>query len=262
MFKEIAKREFANGVVYALQTGDGYPIEVTDTFLPAYTKDAIGRKQNKLNNYELGSRKDRWMIGVSCMSGCPCKCQFCSTGSLPKWRNLTTEEIVAQVEFVLSKHPELTFGESFENKINFTRMGECFLNIENIKEAIKIIDGKYNNVHHFISTIGVKNSDFSWIKDNVTLQLSLHSLDEEHRKELIPFKKLMSIEELGQVRTNSNLKTTLNMTLVNESDFDIEKLQKWFDKDYFFVKLSPINKNSISEKNNLGDGYVEGINLI
>ena len=49
---EIRHREFANGVVYALQTKDGYPVEVTDTFLPYYTKDAIGKHQNKLNNYE------------------------------------------------------------------------------------------------------------------------------------------------------------------------------------------------------------------
>ncbi len=33
----------------------------------------------------------------------------CATGKLPKWRKLTAEEIVAQVEFVLSKHPEVNF---------------------------------------------------------------------------------------------------------------------------------------------------------
>lgn len=186
----------------------------------------------------------------------------CATGQLPRWRNLTAEEIVEQVEFILSKHPEIKFGESYENKINYTRMGEPFLNIENVKKAIEIIDSKYPNVHHFVSTIGIRGADFSWVKDNVTLQVSLHSLDEPHRRELIPFPKLMSIEELGQIRTNSDLKTTVNMTLVNESDFDIEKLMKWFDKDCFFIKLSPINKNAISEKNNLGDGYVEGINLV
>jgi 23S rRNA (adenine2503-C2)-methyltransferase len=262
MLKEIKNKTFANGTVYALKTEDGYPIEVTDTFLPAYTKDAIGRKQNKLDNYELGSRKDRWMIGVSCMSGCPCHCAFCATGQLPKWRNLTAEEIAEQVEFILAKHPEIKFGESYENKINYTRMGEPFLNIENVKRAIEIIDSKYPNVHHFVSTIGIRGADFSWVKDNITLQVSLHSLDEPHRRELIPFPKLMSIEELGQIRTNSDLKTTVNMTLVNESDFDIEKLMKLFYKDCFFIKLSPINKNAISEKNNLGDGYVEGINLV
>ena len=72
----------------------------------------------------------------------------------------------------------------------------------------------------------------------------------------------MAIKELGQIRTESNLKTTINLTLVDTSDFDANKLQQWFDKDYFFVKLSPINVNNISEKNHLGNGVVEGINLV
>lgn len=186
----------------------------------------------------------------------------CATGQLPKWRNLTAEEIVEQVEFILNKNPEYNPENSFEFKINYTRMGSPFLNVENVRKAIEIIDSKYKNVHHFISTIGVKGSDFSWIKDNITLQVSLHSLDETHRHVLIPFPKLMTIEELGQIRTQSNLKTTLNMTLVDESDFDIEKLKKYFDKDHFFVKLSPINPNAVSEGNNLGDGVIEGINLV
>jgi 23S rRNA (adenine2503-C2)-methyltransferase len=52
------------------------------------------------------------------------------------------------------------------------------------------------------------------------------------------------------------------MTLVDEADFDIEKLKKWFDPEYFFIKLSPINKNDISEKNNLGGGIIQSANLI
>lgn len=40
--KEIKKKSFANGDVYLLETKDGYPVEVTDTFLPYYTKDAVG----------------------------------------------------------------------------------------------------------------------------------------------------------------------------------------------------------------------------
>ncbi|WP_240054526.1 hypothetical protein [Bacteroides uniformis] len=72
----------------------------------------------------------------------------------------------------------------------------------------------------------------------------------------------MSIEELGQIRTESNLKTTINLTLVDESDFDADKLEKYFDKKHFFVKLSPINPNNISEKNKLGNGIIEGVNLV
>ena len=261
MLTEMRKKDFANGTVYALKTYDGFLIETTDTFLPAYTKDAIGQKQNTLRDSVIGSRKDRWMIGVSTMSGCPVRCKFCATGTMKKYRNLTATEIVEQVEHVLFSRKE-NFADAYEHKINYTRMGEPFLNIEAVKEAIKRIDVRYPNTHHYVSTIGVAGSDFSWIKDNVTLQVSVHSLRNEKRNWLIPYKNKMTLEELGQIRTESNLKTTVNMTLVEEADFDITELKRLFDKDRFFIKLSPINPNAVSEKNNLGIGAVEGINFL
>jgi 23S rRNA (adenine2503-C2)-methyltransferase len=257
---EVKRKEFSNGVVYALKTQDGYLLETTDTFLPYYTKNAVGQHQNKLHNYDLGSREERYLIGVSCMSGCPVGCKFCATGQMKKFRNLTAEEIVAQIEFIISKNNQDP-SESKEFKINYTRMGEPFLNIKEVKKAIEIINEKYPNVHHYISTIGVKNSDFSFVKGNITLQLSLHSLDEEKRNWLIPFKNKLAISELGQIRTNSNLKTTLNLTLVDSSDFDISKLCQCFDKNSFFIKLSPINENEISKQNGLGKGIIESVNL-
>lgn len=264
MLKEIRKISFSNGIVYALETHDGYPIEVTDTFLPFYTKNAIKENQNTLNSSEITNRSERWMIGVSCMSGCPVRCKFCATGNLKRYRNLTSSEIVSQVEFIINKNKDYNPEKSKEFKINYTRMGEPFLNLENVKEAIRIIDSKYKNVHHYISTIGIKGieENTKWIKDNITLQISLHSLDNDRRNSLIPFKNKVSIEELGCVRTKSNLKTTLNMTLVDESDFDIELLNKYFDKEHFFIKLSPINENTLSKENNMGKGIIDAINII
>jgi len=260
--KEVKQKQFTNGVVYALRTDDGYLIETTDTFLPFYTKDAIGRKQNKLDNCEVGDRSERWMVGVSVMSGCPVRCKFCATGRMKKWRNLTAEEIVAQVQFVLDNNPNVDPNKSKEFKINYTRMGEPFLNIEEVKKAIQMIEKIRPGTHHYISTIGVKDADYSWIKDNITLQVSLHSLDEEKRNWLIPYKKKDAIKDLGKIRTQSNLKTTLNMTLVDEKDFDIGKLVENFDKDTFFVKISPINENATSKLNKLGAGVVKGNNLV
>jgi len=265
--KETNRKSFANGVVYALETNDGFPVEVTDTFLPFYTKDAIGKKQNALQNNDLGDRNQRWMIGVSCMSGCPVGCKFCATGTLDKWRNLTADEIEAQIDYALSMADVngvkwgLTPQGAKEFKINYTRMGEPFLNLDAIKETVRRIDKRFPGTHHYVSTIGVEESDFSWVKDNITLQISLHSLNEERRDNLIPWPKKMSIEELGQIRTKSNLKTTLNLTLVDEEDFDIEILKKWFDPEYFFIKLSPINENEVSESNQLGSGVIEAVNL-
>lgn len=261
MLIEKKSKSFANGKVYVLHTEDGYPIETTDTFLPYYTKDCINEHINELKNYHLGSRKDRWMIGVSVMSGCPVRCKFCATGQLKRYRNLTAEEIVEQVDFIVKKNPDFDFRESKEFKINMTRMGEYSLNKENIHKAIYILQEKYPNVHIFVSTIGVKGDTFDWVKDNVTLQVSLHSLNSEYRDFLIPYKNKMTIEELGKIRTNSNLKTTLNLTLTNDEVLDVEKLRKYFDPKYFFIKLSPLNENIISEQNNMKT-VINRVNLI
>jgi 23S rRNA (adenine2503-C2)-methyltransferase len=259
---EKTSKHFANGSVYLLHTEDGFPLETTDTFLPFYTKDAIGRKQNDLVCSDLGSRDERWMIGVSVASGCPVRCKFCATGNLKKFRNLNADEMVAQVEFIISKNPGRDPLKSQEFKVNWTRMGDTFLNVEEVKKAISIISEKYPNTHHYISTIGIKDADYSWIKGNITLQVSLHSLDDARRNDLIPFKHKVTIEELGQIRTQSNLKTTINMTLVDMIDFDIEKLRHYFDPQFFFVKISPINPNNISEENGMGKGVIEARNLV
>ena len=260
--KNVRFKKFANGVVYCFKLDNGSLIETTDTFLPFYTKDSVNSHNNVLITNDYGTRMDRFIIGVSCMSGCPVKCKFCATGRLKKCRLLTAEEIIEQVEYVINKNSEFDFIKAKEHKINYTRMGEPFLNIDAVKKAIQFIDAKYPGTHHYISTIGVKGSDFSWIKDNITLQISLHSLDEQRRDELIPFKNKMSIQELGQIRTNSHLKTTINLTLVGEEDFDIDKLKEFFDPAYFFIKLSPINPNCISDINNMGPGVITGMNLI
>lgn len=262
---EVKSKSFTNGSVHALKCTDGMPLECTDTFLPFYTKDASNQGSNVLVDDCVGSRAERWMVGVSTQSGCPVGCKFCATGKMKSWRNLTYLEIVKQVSFVTNNNvfPNKTFDplDSKEFKINYTRMGEPFLNIENVKKAIKYISDFIPNTHHFVSTIGLRGSDFSWIKGNITLQISLHSLDETRRKELIPINNLMTIEELGQIRTNSNLKTTVNLTLVDEADFDIELLKKYFDPEFFFIKLSPLNENLVSDANEL-KGIIDSVNLV
>lgn len=262
MLKEVKSKKFANGLVYLLETEDGYPLEVTDTFLPFYTKDAIGKHQNFLEDGNLGSRHDRWMVGVSTMSGCPVGCKFCATGKLKKCRNLTAEEILQQVQFVWDKNLGWWVDGAKEFKVNYTRMGEPFLNINNVRRAIEVLTDYNPNIHHYISTIGVKGADYSWIKGNITLQLSVHSFKEDYRDWLIPYKHKALLEEMGKIRTSSNLKTTINLTLARPEDFDIDALKKYFDPEYFFIKISPINTNSVSEENGMGTGVVKQHNLV
>jgi 23S rRNA (adenine2503-C2)-methyltransferase len=259
--KQIKSRSFTNGTVYALKTDDGFLLETTDTFLPYYTKNCINDKTNKLKTEDLGSRLERWMIGVSVASGCKVGCKFCATGNMKRFKNLSSKDIVDQVKFIINQN-NVNPKDSKEFKINYTRMGDTFLNLTNVRNAIEEITSMYPNTHHYISTIGIKNMDVSWIKGNITLQVSLHSLDESRRDELIPYKHKMTIEELGQIRTCSNLKTTVNMTLVDVKDFDINKLKKYFDPKHFFIKVSPINPNEISIANNMGNGIIKSNNLV
>jgi len=249
--REVRSKQFANGAVYALVTDDGYPIEVTDTHLPIDTADAARTGNNYLKGTKFGDRSERWMIGVSCMSGCPIGCRFCATGQLKKYRDLTAEEIVDQVQFVIKKNPEFKFTSAKEFKVNYTRMGEPFLNIENVRKAIEEIESKYPGTHHYISTIGLTDSDFSWIEDNITLQISLHSCIEQRRDWLIPYKSKMSIRELGMIRTKSARKTTINLTLPSAEDYDSSVLRRNFDPYHFFVKLSPVNQNTVSINNDV-----------
>jgi len=118
--KEINKKEFANGIVYALKTHDGFLIETTDTFLPAYTKDAIGQNQNALHDSQPGSRSERWMIGVSTMSGCPVRCKFCATGTMGKYRNLAADEIVGSMT-----PADLLYAVEMEGFLNEQKRGTC-----------------------------------------------------------------------------------------------------------------------------------------
>lgn len=261
MLTLVRQKDFSNGSVFGMRLEDGFPIEVTDTYLPLDTKFCVNGS-NKLISANAGSRAERWMVGVSCMSGCPVGCKFCATGQLKEWRNLTAEEMAAQVVWTLQRNPSFDPRKSNEFKVNWTRMGEPFLNLDAVKAAMGQISGRCPETHHYISTIGLKGSDFSWIEGNTTLQISLHSLDPERRADLIPVKNLMSLRELGQIRTRSSQKTTLNLTLVDEADFDIEVLKRYFDPEFFFIKLSPINKNTISIANGMGNGVISSTNLL
>ena len=70
----VKSKSFKNGTVYCLRLEDGMLVETTDTFLPYYTKDAIGRKQNFLDNDNLKSFRtlDDWRFDNERMS---CKMQ-------------------------------------------------------------------------------------------------------------------------------------------------------------------------------------------
>jgi 23S rRNA (adenine2503-C2)-methyltransferase len=258
----INQKTFGNGRVFALKTESGKIVETTDTFLPYYTRNAVGRRKNSLIKKDFGSRDERWMIGISTMSGCPVGCKFCAAGK--RFRgNLTAEEILEQIEFILSLNKKYKPSRSKEFRILMTRMGEPALNYKEVCKAIRLIKEKYPFSEIAISTIGIKNKALkAWLKlskkySEIHLQFSIHSTSEKYRDWLIPIKNKITFEGIKQFGKrwmkvkNNKRKISLNFTIVEGSEFSVRKIKKYFPKEDFFIKLSPVNENACSRSNNI-----------
>lgn len=138
----------------------------------------------------------RLTICVSTQVGCPVGCVFCATGTMGFTRNLTAGEIVEQV-IVVQRHSSKRISN-----IVFMGMGEPMLNYENVLKAISLLnDDKGLNIgarHITLSTAGYaeKIRLLAHERIPVKLALSLHTLDDTKRKQLMPIARKYSVDEL------------------------------------------------------------------
>jgi 23S rRNA (adenine2503-C2)-methyltransferase len=283
MLEEQRHRLFTNGFVAVLNAGDNHPVETTATCLPLSTELRLleneGKIDNRVEEYNKahGYWKEKWMIGVSTLSGCPVMCKFCACNKVTEkngWRQLTDIEIVNQVFYAEARVKGL-YGSKIEGvdprnaklfRILFTRMGEPAYNIENVLRAIKLLKTEYPKARIQISTIGIPKSielvdalidlDKDYENDWLELQFSIHSTDDAFRtwllaKNVLPNKLIGKLAEKFYFARDRKWKVTLNFALAQKTPFDPKALSQQFNKDACFVKLSPINENIVSKKNEL-----------
>lgn len=109
--------------------------------------------------YRYGNFYKRTVICCSTMSGCPVGCKFCGTGN--KFvRNLTPEEIIYQIDYILSDmniKDISSKGERFQ--IMFMSMGEPFLNYKSMRDANIIVI----RFAILISEIQLFTNQISWL---------------------------------------------------------------------------------------------------
>ncbi|MFA6918825.1 MAG: 23S rRNA (adenine(2503)-C(2))-methyltransferase RlmN [Patescibacteria group bacterium] len=200
-------------------------------------------------------------ICISSQAGCALGCTFCATGQNGFKRNLTVWEIVIQVLFFARLLKQK--GERIDN-IVFMGMGEPFLNIDNVLEAIKIINDKDGlNIGArsiSISTAGVtegikKLSDFPI---QVNLAVSLHSPDDKIRSQLMPINKKYSVEKIFAAIDNYIIKTNRKVMLEyimidNVTDkikmaTELAELIKSLEKPLVMVNMIPYNESNVRAK--------------
>jgi 23S rRNA (adenine2503-C2)-methyltransferase len=222
--------------VYIAEADDGRCIEFVESLQPPWP------------------REKKWVLIVSCLSGCPFSCRICDAGGNYRGR-LSREEIEFQIDYLVDQRfPErdIPCGKF---KIQFARMGEPALNPA-VLEAMAALPRRLRapGLILSLSTIAPEGCDGFFegllaVKERFKpgtfqFQFSLHSSDEARRRELIPV-RTWSFGRMAAYGRRflrpSDRKVTLNFALAEGYPLDGEKLLEWFDPAVFLVKITPVN---------------------
>ena len=233
---------------------DNYLIETFEILKKQVATDGTKKYLFKLpdnNTIEtvLMEYKHGKTICVSSQIGCKMGCKFCASTGIPFARNLTSGEIVEQLQAI----------ERDENirisNIVFMGIGEPLDNYDNVVNAIKIINHpKGINIgarHISISTSGLVPKIYKLADENMqcTLSISLHATTDEKRSSMMPINKTYNIEELMKAckyyiqKTNRRISFEYALAKDNNDNLDDAKgLIKLLKGMNAHVNLIPINK--------------------
>ncbi len=225
--------------------GAGRPVEVETVYIP-----------------EVG----RGTLCVSSQVGCTLTCSFCHTGTQTLVRNLTAEEIVAQILVArdrLGDHPGgrtpdgamvPTEGSRLVSNIVMMGMGEPLYNFDNVKTALAIAsDGEgvaLSRRRITLSTSGVVPMiERAGAEIGAALAVSLHAANDATRDVLVPLNKKYPIATLlDACRRYPGLSNARRITFeyvmlkgVNDSPADARALVRLLKGIPAKINLIPFN---------------------
>jgi 23S rRNA (adenine2503-C2)-methyltransferase len=143
----------------------------------------------------------RGTLCISSQVGCALDCAFCATGAQGFNRNLTTAEIVGQVNHANRVLPRRSNGEPAVSNVVFMGMGEPLANYRNVLPAIELLISDYayglSRRRVTVSTSGIVPHIDKLSNDcNVSLAVSLHAPNDALRDQLVPINRVHPIAEL------------------------------------------------------------------
>jgi len=210
-------------------------------------------------------REKKWVLVVSTLFGCPVRCKMCDAGGDYKGK-LTSEEILAEIDYMVRKRfPDGNIPiQKF--KIQFARMGDPALNSE-VLTVLERLPRIYDapGLLPSISTVAPKNSEGflkklleiknrQYRKGRFQLQFSIHTTDSNKRDELIPISKFKfnEIADYGRrFYEVGDKKITLNFAMSKGYPVNVDIVRKYFDPDIFIIKLTPVNPTEKATCNEL-----------
>ncbi len=148
--------------------------------------------------------KERHTLCISTQAGCRMGCRFCATGQMQRQAQLTTEQILGQIDAV-PEAPKLTH-------LVFMGMGEPFDNPTALFPALeRLMDPKdygFAPRRISVSTAGVLPGMITYLRDfSAPLSISLHSPFAEERAALMPIERKWPIAEIMNTIRQTPLST-------------------------------------------------------
>lgn len=197
--------------------------------------------------------QNRTYIAITTQIGCPVGCDFCKVSELPLVRNITPYEYLQQVSGVVENVSDVPWHDPKRPmKISLGRAGEPFLNKYTIEGIEKIANAYSPNFQIFSVMPSSPTSskiledliDFAKDYDKpVQLNISMHTSNEERRRSIMPQGHLMSFKEINDfgAKWSSNVnkrKINLSFLLIENNEFNINKVREIFDPKDFVIRLT------------------------
>jgi 23S rRNA (adenine2503-C2)-methyltransferase len=195
--------------------------------------------------------KARPFLCISSQDGCNVGCAFCATGLHRMQRNLTAQEMVAQVVNSLVT-VQAAGGPVTVFHVAFAGMGEPLLNYQPVMQAATWLRAEGVAEIVSVSTSGIVPRIRQMAELNATavnrLYLSLHATTDELRNRLVPTNKKYPLAQVLQAATAYAERTETKVTAtylllahLNDSDEDLQRLLRLLDPAHFVVQLSVWN---------------------
>lgn len=189
---------------------------------------------------------------VSSQVGCRLGCAFCETGRMGLLRNLTSEEIVAQV--FIAKHQ---LGFNIRNVV-FMGMGEPFDNYDAVMQAVRVLtDPKglgFGKRHLTVSTSGLVEGIARFMEepgDTPNLAVSITAAEDVLRNKLMPINRKHNLTQLHEVMLAYNLKSGREILIayvllqgVNDSPEHAERLAGYLQGLSVKINVIPYNQQT------------------
>ena len=201
---------------------------------------------------------DRATVCISSQAGCGMACPFCATGQSGLTRNLSSGEIVSQVQQAAADmvSGKIAGGVGRLSNVVFMGMGEPLANYNTILTAIRrMIDPAPNGLGLSargitVSTVGLVPRIKQLADEGipVTLAVSLHAPDDELRNELVPVNNRWNVREVLDAAWYYTRKTKRRVSIeyamirdINDQEWRGDRLGRILRGHLTHVNLIPLN---------------------